>query len=90
MKVASSSAKGNGRLYPQKTPLVLSSVKGCVDHSAKLRPEGLCQGKIPPIRLEAQCLSQLRHRVPTGLFGSWHNSVKTMILKLSVPEFWAT
>jgi hypothetical protein len=86
MKVARSSAKSIGRLYPQETPLVLNSVTGCVDHSAKLRQEGLRQGKIPPIRLEAQCLNQLRDRVPPALFGSWHNSVKNMILNLSVPE----
>jgi hypothetical protein len=90
MKVARSSAKGIGHLYPQETPLVLNSVRGCVDHSAKQRPEGLRQGKIPPIRLEAQCLNQLRDRVPPALFGSLHNSVKIVILKLSVPECWAT
>ena len=73
MKVAVSSAKGIGRLYPQETPLVLNSVRGCVVHSAKVRPEGLCQGKIPPIRLQAQCLNKLRHRVPTALYGSWRN-----------------
>jgi hypothetical protein len=67
MKVARSSAKGIGRLYPKGTPLALNSVRGCVDHSAIVRPEGLCQGKISPIRLEAQCLNQLRHRVPPAL-----------------------
>ena len=63
MKVARLSALRTGRFLPP----------GWVDPMAIVRPEGLCQWKIPmtPSGIEpatfwlvAQCLNQLRHRVP--------------------------
>jgi hypothetical protein len=73
MKLVRLSALGRGRLYPQKTFQVLISVRVGVDLRAILRPERLCQWRIPitpsgfepaTFRLVEQCLNKLCYRVP--------------------------
>ena len=73
VNVAKLSAISTGRHYPQEITLVHIYVWCWVDSRIVMRPEGLSQWKIPmnspgiepaTLRLVAQCLNQLQHRVP--------------------------
>jgi hypothetical protein len=95
MKVTRLSALHTGRLYLQEIFLVLNSVGGWVDPRAIVRPEELCQWKIPmtpsginpaTFRFVAQCLNHCAtaySRLELGqlLFWLWYLKEKQYGMK---------
>jgi hypothetical protein len=100
MKVVRLSAPRTSCLYPQEIFLVLISVTGWVNPMAIVQLAGLCQWKIPmtpsgikpaTFRIVAQCLNQLRYRMPSQeLVTTWNNLAdmekwRIIILKHRLP-----
>ena len=97
MKVVRLSAPRTGRFYPQEIFPVLNSVRGWVDPRAIVRPEGLCQWKIPMTTsgiepatfwLVAQCLNQLRHHGPRKNLKPSIIYLKSYIISIQCLFFW--
>jgi len=91
MKIVRLSALRAGCLYGQEIFLVLISVRAWVDPRAIVRPEGLCQWKIPmtlsgtepaTFRLVTQCLNQLHHRLCPLIICNW----KLFLIKLNCKQ----
>jgi hypothetical protein len=79
MKVVSLSALRTGRLYPQEIFLVLISVRDWVYPRAMVREQRLCQRKKSSDTIGnriAQCLNQLRHRVPHRHRNYWNKQTQ--------------
>ena len=95
MNVVRFSALRTGRLYPQEIFRVLISVWDWFNPRATVRPEGLCQWKIPvtPSGIEpatfgllAQCHNQLRYRVPPKEYGLFWFNPKSLVVSIGTTK----